>query len=61
MYKSRGLPLKPVNVRSREFRRFDRKGPVWIHRTRGFDPAVLEFLRHFWPLDYPSRLHPGSK
>ena len=55
-YDRLGLPLQPLNVHSRQIDKFDKTGPVWIQHTRGFNAAVTDYLRHYWPLDYPSRL-----
>jgi len=51
-YEKMGLPLGHVAVRSKRLGKLDESQAVWIHRSRGFDAAVLETLQQHWPLDY---------
>lgn len=41
-----------VNIRYDRLNKLDKKGPVWVYYSRGFESAVLEFLEDRWPLDY---------
>jgi len=41
-----------VNLRFARLNKLDKRGPVWVYYSRGFEAAVLEFLAKRWPLDY---------
>jgi hypothetical protein len=51
-YARMGLPLGRVAVRSRRVGKLDESQAVWIHRSPGFDDAVLSLIAQHWPLDY---------
>ncbi len=46
-----GLPVRDVNVQSRQFGRFDRSQPVWRYVVPGTDINVIEELAQVWTLD----------
>jgi hypothetical protein len=46
------LPLRHVNIRSRQLAKFDESQPVWIHHSHDCDLDVIDCLQQYWPLDY---------
>jgi hypothetical protein len=50
-YARLGLPVRDVNVQSRQFGRFDRSQPVWRYVVPGTDINVIEELARVWTLD----------
>jgi hypothetical protein len=50
-YRKLGLPLRPVNVRSAQFHRFDRNRAVWVHASPGIDLGIVLYLKRRLPLD----------
>jgi len=50
-YRTLGLPVRPVNVRSTQFHRFDRNRAVWVHASPGIDLNIVLHLKKRLPLD----------
>jgi len=50
-YRKLGLPVRPVNVRSAQFHRFDQRRPVWVHASPGIDFNLVLYLKKRLPLD----------
>lgn len=50
-YRRLGLPVRPVNVRSAQFRRFDQRRPVWVYASPGIDFNLVLYLKKRLPLD----------
>jgi hypothetical protein len=50
-YRKLGLPLRPVNIRSTQFHRFDRNRAVWVHASPGIDLSIVLFVKKRLPLD----------
>lgn len=46
------LPLRHVNLRSRQLNKLDESQPVWIYRSHDFDPDAIDYMQQYWPLDY---------
>jgi len=52
LYRSLGLPVRPVNVRAAQFHCFDRNRPVWVHASPGIDLNVVLFLKKRLPASH---------
>jgi hypothetical protein len=50
-YRKAGLPVRPINVRSAQFHRFDQRRPVWVHASPGIDFNLVLYLKKRLPLD----------
>jgi hypothetical protein len=50
-YRKLGLPVRPVNVRSSQFHRFDQNRPVWVYASPRIDLNVVLYLKKRLPLD----------
>ena len=43
--------MRPINVRSAQFRRFEQRRPVWVHASPGIDFNLVLYLKKRLPLD----------
>jgi hypothetical protein len=50
-YERLGLPVRDVNIQSRQFERFDRSQPIWRFTLPGTDLNLIEYLARCWTLD----------
>lgn len=50
-YRNLGLPVRPVNVRSSQFHRFDQNRPAWVYASPRIDLNVVLYLKQRLPLD----------
>ena len=50
-YRSLGLRVRAVNVRSSQFERFDQRRAVWVHASPGIDLNLVLYLKKRLPLD----------
>ena len=50
-YERLGLPVREVNIQSRQFDKFDRTQPVWRFALPGTDLNLIEYLARCWTLD----------
>jgi hypothetical protein len=51
-YRKLGLPLRPINVRSTQFRRFEQRRPVWVYASPGIDFNLVLYLKKRPPLNH---------
>lgn len=49
-YRSLGLPVNEVNIKSRKLPRLYQHDGQWIHKPPGTDPNVVQLLRKYWRL-----------
>jgi hypothetical protein len=54
-YADAELAVEDVNVRYHRLGRFAKDDPVWIHRSRGLNVQIVDYLTARWPLDYASK------
>jgi hypothetical protein len=50
-YRKLELPMRPMNVRSAQFRRFEQRRPVWVYASPGIDFNLVLYLKRRLPLD----------
>ena len=53
-YRQDGLPVRPVNIKSKKLNKLERRDPVWTYAMPGLDLNVIDFLKKSWSLDYSS-------
>jgi hypothetical protein len=51
-YQALGLPVQPVNIKSRRLGKFDKSDAIWTYASTGQDMNVIGFLMRHWPLDH---------
>jgi hypothetical protein len=47
-YRSQGLPIHAVNIKSRKLHRFEREDAMCVHATPGTDLNIVEFVQTHW-------------